>query len=94
MIAIVAQMKVKKESIEDFKKTAAPLIEASRNEEGNIEYALYQDLKDETVLTFIEKWKDSDAINFHNSTPHFTGTLPKLQEFLTQPPVISLYNPL
>ena len=48
----------------------APMIEASRTEEGCIEYAYSRDLLDPNVLRIIERWKDREALAYHFSTPH------------------------
>jgi quinol monooxygenase YgiN len=92
MIKIVAKLPVKPEYIDAFKETAAPLIEASRAEEGNVFYTLNVSKSDPNCLTFIECWKDQAAIDLHNATPHFTGIFPKLMSLCSGQPVGELFD--
>ena len=71
MITIVAECNVKPDKTDDFLKIARGLVEASRDEEGNVSYNLYADLKDPAKFTFIENWKDQTAIDSRNPTAHF-----------------------
>lgn len=88
MIKIIAKNIIKDGEKENFKE----LIEKSRAEEGNISYGLYEDIENLNVLTFIEEWKDMDAVNFHNSTEHFKRIVPMLAEFREGNSEVSLYK--
>ncbi|GAA0733646.1 putative quinol monooxygenase [Clostridium oceanicum] len=92
MINIVAKNIVKEGKIEEFKALALKLIKESRKEEGCIEYNLYEDIKNSNILTFIEKWKDEEAINLHNKSEHFTSIVPKLGELLKTDSDVHLYK--
>lgn len=92
MIKIVADNYVAKEDKKAFLALAQPLIEASRAEAGNIAYGLYEDIKDETHLTFLEEWKDDNAIASHNSSKHFTQTFPKLLELCKKQGNVNVYK--
>lgn len=92
MINIVAKNIVKGGKIEEFKALALKLIKESRKEEGCIEYNLYEDIKNSNILTFIEKWKDEEAINLHNKSEHFTSIVPKLGELLKADSDVALYK--
>lgn len=92
MINIVAKNIVKEGKIEEFKALALKLIKESRKEEGCIEYNLYEDIKNSNILTFIEKWKDEEAINLHNKSEHFTSIVPKLGELLKTDSDVDLYK--
>ncbi|WP_099204134.1 putative quinol monooxygenase [Scatolibacter rhodanostii] len=93
MITIVAKNIVKPECKADFLAAVQPLIEASRAEEGNISYDLFEDLSNANILTFIERWKDQEAINTHNTSSHFTSILPTLGAYTTGGIDVSLYKP-
>jgi quinol monooxygenase YgiN len=73
MITIVAHCTIKKGSTEAFLQTTKPLIEGTRKEPGNISYDLYLDLSSPEKYTFIEVWKDQNAIDEHNASAHFNG---------------------
>lgn len=91
MIKIVASKYVKKEQKEEFLKLTSELVKDSRKEEGCISYALYQDIADQTHLTFIEEWKDDDAIIAHNKSKHFTRIIPLLGELCYKDGTIEKY---
>ncbi|WP_319502350.1 putative quinol monooxygenase [uncultured Draconibacterium sp.] len=80
MITIVAKFIVNKGQESTFLKLVEELGEASRAEDGNIEYVLHKKVDDPSTYCLIEKWKDRAAIDFHNSTPHFSSTVPKIGE--------------
>ncbi len=80
MYKIVARLRVKKDKIEDFVKTAEELVRKSAAEEGNIFYTLNQDTKDEQKFAFIECWKDEEAMKVHGASEHFTRILPILSD--------------
>ncbi len=80
MFKIVARLSVKKEKIEEFKKTAEELVKKSSAEEGNVFYTLNQDTQDEQKFAFIECWKDDEAMKIHGASEHFTRIFPILSE--------------
>ena len=71
MITIVAQCIIRKEAIDEFLKCTEPLLKASKSEAGNVSYDLYADLSASDKFTFIEVWKDQNAIDEHNASDHF-----------------------
>ncbi|WP_320113021.1 putative quinol monooxygenase [Draconibacterium orientale] len=92
MITIVAKFIVQKEQESTFLKLVEELGKASRAEDGNIEYVLHKKVDDPSTYCLIEKWKDQAAIDFHNNTPHFTGTVPKIGALAEVS--IDLYEPV
>jgi len=80
MISIVAKFTVKQGKETEFLKLINELGKASRAEAGCVEYILHKDIKNASVLCLIEKWKDQEAVDIHNNTPHFTGIVPKIVE--------------
>ncbi len=94
MLKIVARLTVKKENIDEFKRTAADLIHKSNAEEGNVFYTLNQNVDDEEKFAFIECWKDNDAIKTHGASKHFTETFPLLQKLAESAEPVEVYNEL
>jgi len=91
MIKITAKANVKKENRDLYLKIASILIDASRNEEGNISYGLFQGTKNPSTLTFIEEWKSFEAIKIHEESEHFKVNISKLIE-LAESIDINVYN--
>ncbi len=80
MISIVAKFIVNNGEEENFLALTKGLVKASKNEDGNIEYALHKEINNARTYCMIERWKDQAAIDFHNNTPHFTTAIPKIVE--------------
>lgn len=92
MIKIVAEWFVKPESRDKFLELCEEIIEGTRAEAGNISYALHENISDRNHLTFIEEWKDQDAIDFHNNSEHFVKIVPQLKDLCSDKPRIILYT--
>ncbi len=80
MISIIAKFSVNKGEELNFITLINDLTKHSLAEEGCVEYALQKHTEKPATYCLIEKWKDSEAVEFHNNTPHFTTTIPKLVE--------------
>ena len=51
-------------------QSAKDLIKNSKNENGNIDYNLLTNTKDNTLL-FVEQWETKEILEKHLQTPHF-----------------------
>ena len=51
-------------------EAAANLIEKSKLENGNINYNLYSNVQEDTLL-FVEQWENLDILKAHLQTEHF-----------------------
>lgn len=93
MIMIVAKNKVREDKKQEFLRITEELIRKSQKEEGCISYDLYEDIADPYTLTFIESWKDMEAIDLHNKTEHFMSIVPKLANLTEGEIEVRLYKP-
>ncbi|MDR0995921.1 MAG: antibiotic biosynthesis monooxygenase [Tannerella sp.] len=71
ILVIVAHVTVKKAEQAAVEKAFQDVVAATHKDAGNIDYNLYQDVKDPLKYTFIEYWKSQSAINAHNASPAF-----------------------
>lgn len=92
MISIVAKFTVNAGVEKKFLELVNQLGEASRAEAGCIEYILHKDVQKPLIYCIIEKWKDQAAIDFHNSSSHFTSLVPKIIEIAQAE--IDVYQPV
>jgi quinol monooxygenase YgiN len=92
MIVIVAKNIIKEGKGEEFKAAAAPLIEGTRAEAGNISYELYSDIENPNVYTFIEKWQDEAAIESHFAAPHFIAAGKAFEDLKDGPMDLTKYR--
>lgn len=94
MITIVAKCSVKPSAVDEFLELALSLVHASRAETGNMSYDFFRDLENPAQFTFIECWKDQEAINLHNTSEHFVTFGEKASPFFSAPLDIGLYQKL
>ena len=91
-MVIVAKHVIKEGRVDDYIALAEKLVAETRKEEGCIAYALYQDSKDENVLTFIEEWESRDAIKAHFASTHFQKMVPLMKECMEGDVDLRYYN--
>lgn len=92
MVSIIAKFIINEGEESNFMSIIKGLIEASKAEDGCIEYALQKHTESALTYCLIEKWKDAAAVDFHNNTPHFTGAVPQLIKIAKVE--IDVYNPV
>ncbi len=92
MLKVVARLTVKKDKIDEFKKTAEDLIKKSSAEEANVFYTLNQKTDDPQKFAFIECWRDGDALKTHEATDHFRNTFPVLGAMTEGSEPVEIYS--
>jgi len=70
-LQIVANIVIKGEYQKEFKGIFQAIVTETRKEPGCISYKLYQDEKNPLKYSFLETWKDNDALDKHNNSAHF-----------------------
>ena len=70
-LKIVATVVVKPEYRQTLLDCFQTLVQASREEAGNIGYDLHETLDNPNRLVFIEHWQSQAAIDEHNASEHF-----------------------
>jgi quinol monooxygenase YgiN len=70
-LTIIANVTIKAEYKDDVLKAVKSVVEATRKEEGNIFYDVFEDVSNPLKITFIETWKSQKAIDSHNNSTHF-----------------------
>jgi len=85
--AIAKDENAKNEIIE-FSKA---LIENSKSEEGNIDYNLYEDTSDNSLM-FVEKWESIEILQKHMQTDHFLKFGQNIGDLLSGDLGIEVFN--
>lgn len=70
MVIVLGTAKMGEHALESGKAAFARMIEASRQEEGCIEYGYAVDVLDSSIMRITEKWVDDAALAYHFQTPH------------------------
>ena len=81
---IVARAEVLEGKEKEFIAKAEKLIEATRSEEGNISYTLYQCPERPTMFIFYEEYKDKRAMAIHAASDHFKTFGKEIEGLLAQ----------
>ena len=79
---IVARATVKSGKEKAFLEIAKKLVEATRAEEGNVSYTLYQSPEQPTTFIFYEAYKDAAAFETHASSEHFKAFADAITDLL------------
>lgn len=92
MLILVAKAFLKEGNKEKFKELATELVEKTRQEPGNVSYRLLEGAENSNMVTFLEEWKDKEAMEYHFNTEHFQRILPLLFELQVEPSTPDIYQ--
>lgn len=88
MIAVQLRVVAKPQKREEMiRRVHEGLLEATRAEDGCIDYRFYQDTEDANAFSFVEQWRDWDAIDDHFRSAHVGAFLEVLGDLLAADPV-------
>ena len=91
-IRVVARFKSKPGRSEELKNFLLALIPPTRREAGCLRYELHQNGGDPSDFVFLEEWESDAAIDAHMRSPHVQIALPRVGDFLSDPPDIRRYS--
>lgn len=92
MIKGVARAVVKPGKIEAFMELAREFVALNRGEEGNIDYILCQSVENPNILTFMEIWEDTAALERHLRSEHFLRLEPQMTALQEGPTLAEVYQ--
>jgi quinol monooxygenase YgiN len=75
LLTVVATMRAKAGKEQDLRAGLESVIEATRQEAGNVTYELYQGVDDPAVFTFYENWQSKADLDAHLQSPHMQAGL-------------------
>lgn len=93
MVKIVAHFYIKPDEVAAAKALFEKLVPASRAEKGCVSYNLYTNKGMPNHFTFIEEWKDADAVQAHGSAPAFLQALQQIAKHQEKDPKIIILEP-
>ena len=70
---------------------AQDLIENSRKEDGNVDYNLYSNTGDGTLL-FVEQWESIEILGAHLKTEHFLKFGENIADLVAEDLIIDVVN--
>ena len=69
-LIIAGTVRVLPEVLDDFRPHMAAMLDASRAEDGCLEYSYAEDVLDPGLIRVFEAWRDQAALDAHFKTPH------------------------
>lgn len=88
---VIARVFVKEGQEAAFTEVATTLLHATRAEEGNISYTLFQSTTDPKEFIFYEEYKNEAAFAAHGSSDHFATFANAITDMLAQDLIIEDY---
>jgi quinol monooxygenase YgiN len=68
-VVVVAHMKATEGNEDEVHEQLLGLVATTQSEDGCEAYALHVDVGDPSKLTFVERWRDMDALVVHGGQP-------------------------
>ncbi|TCU45311.1 putative quinol monooxygenase [Curtobacterium sp. PhB146] len=93
-VRVVAEAYIVPGRAEELHTLLLPLVSGTRDESGNISYAVIQDTANANHLLFLEEWATREAFASHLSAPHFLAYAAASEALLEQPARIVVAEPL
>ena len=92
MIIVLAKAVPKDEdACEKIVEFAQDLIENTKKEDGNIDYNLYSNTADGTLL-FVEQWESKEILGSHLQTEHFLRFGANIQDLFAAELAIDVFD--
>jgi len=88
---IVARIAVKEGQEKAFIEIASKLVAATRAEEGNLFYTLYQSTENPSVFIIYEEYKDDAAFEIHENSTHFAAFVEAINDMVAGELVIDQF---
>lgn len=92
MLYIEAKFFIKDDQREFFLNDILPLMETARQEEGCLEYHLYESFEEPNQFVMTEKWANQEAIDNHNKQPLLLNLFGHIKEYAKKPTVVNVFS--
>jgi len=92
MLIVLAKITAKNGMVNNILNESKAIIEATRGEEGCIEYNLYNPIDSENTLLFVEKWESKESLESHIKQQHFIDFGSAIENYLAKDLEISVYS--
>ncbi len=91
-IVCIAHLEAKEGQKDKLLQVLQSLIKPSRSEPGCMSYQLHSSPENPNMFTFIDKFKDQEAFDFHCEAPHIKEAFDNLIPPLVDSMVITLHQ--
>lgn len=92
MLTVVAELIARPGREAEVTAELLRMVEATRKEEGCIQYDLHVSTEQPGSFVFYENWSSRDALARHEASPHLQEFGKKADELLSQAPRVLTYK--
>ncbi len=92
MILITGTVVVAPESRAAFLEIAIRHVNHSRGEAGCLGYTCNEDVMAANSFTFVERWRDQAAVQFHFAEDYSRGFVGEIRKLATNSPVVEIHE--
>lgn len=82
MIIVAGKIPIQLDKLEEAKKVATVMAQATQLEEGCLEYHFYSNVEDPATLLIFERWESAEALAAHFETPHMAEFRKQIPHFV------------
>lgn len=93
MIVVSGTMDVAPEGVDAMKEAAASMAVETRQEQGCIVYAFWQNIEHPSQFRVYEEWEDMDCLKAHAKSAHMAAYREKLKNIGVLSRDINLFEP-
>lgn len=93
-LTAIAVLKARASKREDLRGALLALIEPTRAEPGNLDYALFELCDSPGTFYMRETFIDAAALDQHKALPHFQAFAARLDELLAEPLELIFLDPI
>ena len=94
MISLIAVLKAKPGQTDALRQALQALLLPTRQEPGNLDYALLQ-LRDAPDTFYMrEAWQGQDALDAHVAMPYFQAFMAQMESLLAEPLRLDFLTPV
>ena len=84
-LRVIARFVAKPGKADELRSVAMGLLAPTRREDGCLLYELLENEDDPNELTFVEEWRDGEALHAHMGTAHIEHARSRLVELVAVP---------
>jgi quinol monooxygenase YgiN len=92
MIVTVGRVTTDAQRREELVRVGQAVAQASRAEDGCIDYRIYQDTENPDEFVFVEEWESDEALRRHFATSHVAEFMQAILATLAGPPDVKFHT--
>jgi quinol monooxygenase YgiN len=91
MVIVIARFRPSPDHLDEFLALLRDVQEASRGDDGCLNYGYHREVADDMEFVAVEEWRDMDALKAHLRQPHIARLVAALPEHASAPPQIAAH---